>query len=121
MLRLKLAPLAIAHLFVILLLVDAGIVLAQTHEHKPRPGKVLAAATDDSIVVSLGAAQGLKVGDQLEVLRLIEIRDSTGTVVFAEEKPVGILTVTQLQQDRSKTARLSGDAVEEGFIVRKPR
>ena len=86
-----------------------------------RPGKVLAAATDDSIVVSLGAAQGLKVGDQLEVSRPIEIRDTSGTVVFAEEKLVGILTVTQLQQDRSKTARLSGDAVAEGFIVRKPK
>lgn len=84
-----------------------------------RPGKVLAAGADDSIVVSIGASQGLNVGDQLEVSRQIEIRDSRGTTVFSDEKPVAILTVTQLQQDRARATRLSGEAVEEGFIVRK--
>jgi len=86
-----------------------------------RPGTVLATFSDDSIVVSLGASQGLKVGDKLEALRLIEIRDSRGTIVFTEERPAAILTITELQTDRSKASRVSGEPVEEGFIVRRHR
>ena len=86
-----------------------------------RPGKVLAAVSDDSIIVSLGSSQGLKIGDSLEAFCQIDIKDSGGTTVFIEERPVAILTITELQQDRSKATRVSGGAVEEGLIVRKQR
>jgi curli biogenesis system outer membrane secretion channel CsgG len=86
-----------------------------------RPGKVLAAVSDDSIIVSLGSSEGLKIGDSLEAFCQIDIKDSAGTTVFIEERPVAILTITELQQDRSKATRVRGGAVEEGFIVRKQR
>jgi curli biogenesis system outer membrane secretion channel CsgG len=83
------------------------------------PGKVLAVVSNQLIIVSLGSAQGLKIGDKLRVLKEVPVTDSKGKVVYSEEKEIGLLTVTDVQADRSKTTLASGAGVTEGLIVRK--
>lgn len=83
------------------------------------PGKVLAVVSNQLIIVSLGGAQGLKIGDKLRVFKEVPVTDSKGKVVYSEEKEIGVLTVTDVQADRSKTALASGTGVSEGLIVRK--
>jgi curli biogenesis system outer membrane secretion channel CsgG len=83
------------------------------------PGKVLAVVSNQLIIVSLGSAQGLKIGDKLRVLKEVPVTDSKGKVVYSEEKEIGVLTVTDVQADRSKTTLASGTGVTEGLIVRK--
>src|SRR5436190_1581702 len=78
------------------------------------PGKVLAVVSNQLIVVSLGSAQGLKIGDKLKVLKEVPVTDSKGKVVYSEEKEIGVLTVTDVQADRSKTTLASGTGVSEG-------
>jgi len=83
------------------------------------PGKILAVVSNQLIIVSLGGAQGLKIGDRLRVFKEVPVTDSKGKVVYSEEKEIGVLTVTDVQADRSKTALASGTGVSEGLIVRK--
>jgi curli biogenesis system outer membrane secretion channel CsgG len=83
------------------------------------PGKVLAVVSNQLIIVSLGGAQGLKIGDKLRVFKEVPVTDSKGKVVYSEEKEIGVLTVTDVQADRSKAALASGAGVSEGLIVRK--
>jgi curli biogenesis system outer membrane secretion channel CsgG len=83
------------------------------------PGKILAVVSNQLIIVSLGGAQGLKLGDKLRVLKEVGVTDSKGKVVYSEEKEIGLLTVTDVQADRSKTVLTSGTGVSEGQIVRK--
>lgn len=83
------------------------------------PGRILAVAGDQSIIVNLGSIHGYKPGDRLQVFRKDNVLDSTGMPVFTEEHVVGVLTLTEVQKDRSKAEKVSGDAFSEGFIVRK--
>jgi curli biogenesis system outer membrane secretion channel CsgG len=83
------------------------------------PGKILAVVSNQLIIVSLGGAQGLKIGDKLRVFKEVPVTDSKGKVVYSEEKEVGVLTVIDVQADRSKTSLSSGASVAEGLIVRK--
>jgi curli biogenesis system outer membrane secretion channel CsgG len=83
------------------------------------PGKILAAVGDQNIIVSLGSISGFKTGDQLQVFRVETVRDSKGASVFTQEIPVGVITLTDVQRDRSKAARVSGGRFEEGFVVRR--
>jgi curli biogenesis system outer membrane secretion channel CsgG len=83
------------------------------------PGKILAVVNNQLIIVSLGDAQGLKIGDKLRVFKEVPVTDSKGKVVYSEEKEIGTLTVTEVQADRSKAALSSGAGVAEGLIVRK--
>lgn len=69
--------------------------------------------------MSLGGAQGLKIGDKLRVYKEVPVTDSKGKVVYSEEKEIGVLTVTDVQADRSKAALSTGAAVSEGLIVRR--
>jgi curli biogenesis system outer membrane secretion channel CsgG len=86
---------------------------------KRSPGKILAVVNNQLIIVSLGAEHGLKIGDKLNVFKLETIKDSQGNVVYSEEKQIGVLTVTDVQADRSKAAVASGSGFAEGHIVRK--
>jgi curli biogenesis system outer membrane secretion channel CsgG len=83
------------------------------------PGKILAVVSDQLIIISLGAEHGLKLGDKLNVFKLENVKDSNGNVVFSEEKQIGVLTVTEVQPDRSKAAKASGAGLTEGMVIRK--
>jgi hypothetical protein len=85
---------------------------------KQTPGKVLAVAGKDAIIVSLGAKNGFKAGDKLNLYETTEIKDDKGTVVFTDEKLVGELTLQTTQDDRSK-ASYSGDLeIKAGWTVK---
>jgi curli biogenesis system outer membrane secretion channel CsgG len=82
------------------------------------PGKVLAVVGKDAIIVSLGAKQGFKAGDKLNLYETTDIKDDKGAVVFTEEKLVGEITILSAQDDRSK-ASYSGDReVKAGWTVK---
>jgi hypothetical protein len=83
------------------------------------PGKIIAVVSNQLVIVNIGGAQGLKIGDKLRVLKEVGVTDSKGKVVYSEEKEIGMLTVTDVQADRSKTAVASGAGFTEGMIVRK--
>jgi curli biogenesis system outer membrane secretion channel CsgG len=82
------------------------------------PGKVLAVASKDAVIVSLGSSQGFKTGDKLDLYETVETKDATGAVVFTDEKLVGEVVLQSVQADRSK-ASYSGDAeVKAGWVVK---
>ena len=82
------------------------------------PGKVLAVAGKDTIIVSLGSREGFKAGDQLELYQANDVKDDKGNVVFTDEKWVGEITLSEVQEDRSRGS-YSGDAqVQQGWTVK---
>ncbi len=82
------------------------------------PGKVLAVAGKDGVIVSLGTKHGFKAGDKLNLYETSDIKDDKGAVVFTEEKLVGEVTIQSAQEDRSK-ASYSGDReVKAGWTVK---
>jgi curli biogenesis system outer membrane secretion channel CsgG len=82
------------------------------------PGKVLAVPAKSVVIVSLGANQGLKMGDKVLLYQTVDTKDDKGVVVFTEEKLIGELTLETVQDDRSK-ATYNGDvAVQPGWVVR---
>lgn len=82
------------------------------------PGKVLAVASNDAIIVSVGSKQGFKEGDKLNLYQTNDIKDDKGNVVFTDEKLVGEITLSSVQEDRSR-ASYSGDAtVQQGWTVK---
>ena len=85
---------------------------------KHTPGKVLAVASKDTIIVSLGSKLGFKEGDKLELYQTNDVKDDKGNVVFTDEKLVGELTILSVQDDRSR-ASYSGDlTVQQGWTVK---
>ncbi len=85
---------------------------------KHTPGKVLAVASKDTIIVSLGSKLGFKEGDKLELYQTNDVKDDKGNVVFTDEKLVGELTILSVQEDRSR-ASYSGDLkVQQGWTVK---
>jgi curli biogenesis system outer membrane secretion channel CsgG len=85
---------------------------------KHTPGKVLAVASKDTIIVSLGSKEGFKEGDKLELYQTNDVKDDKGNVVFTDEKLVGELTILSVQEDRSR-ASYSGDLnIQQGWTVK---
>ena len=85
---------------------------------KSTPGKVLAVASKDAIIISLGTRLGFKDGDKLNLYSTVDTKDDKGNVVFTDEKLVGELTISAAQEDRSR-ATYSGDlTVEQGWTVK---
>ncbi len=85
---------------------------------KHTPGKVLAVAGKDTIIVSLGSKEGFKAGDALELYQLTDVKDDKGNVVFTDEKLVGEITLESVQDDKSRGS-YSGDAqVQQGWTVK---
>lgn len=82
------------------------------------PGKVIAVASKNAIIVSLGAAQGFKAGEVVRLFETIDTKDDQGNVVFTEEKPVGELKLEAVQDDRSRASCLGDLEVKPGWIVR---
>lgn len=82
------------------------------------PGKILAVAGKDTIIISLGSKQGFKEGDKLNLYQTNDVKDDKGNVVFTDEKLVGEITLSNVQDDKSR-ATYSGDApVQQGWTVK---
>jgi curli biogenesis system outer membrane secretion channel CsgG len=91
---------------------------AATEALRHTPGKILAVASKDTIIVSLGSKQGFKEGDKLNLFQTNDVKDDKGNVVFTDEKLVGEITLAGVQEDRSR-ATYSGDApVQQGWTVK---
>ena len=91
---------------------------AATAALKHTPGKVLAVASRDTIIVSLGSKEGFKDGDKLELYQTTDVKDDKGNVVFTDEKLVGEITLSSVQEDKSR-ASYSGDLeVKQGWTVK---
>lgn len=82
------------------------------------PGKVLAVASKDTIIVSLGSKEGFKAGDLLELYQLTDVKDDKGIVVFTDEKPVGEITLSAVQEERSRGAYAGDAQVQQGWTVK---
>jgi curli biogenesis system outer membrane secretion channel CsgG len=91
---------------------------AATEALRHTPGKILAVASKDTIIVSLGSKQGFKEGDKLNLYQTSDVKDDKGNVVFTDEKLVGEITLSSVQEDRSR-ASYAGDAVvQQGWTVK---
>ena len=82
------------------------------------PGKVLAVAGKDTIIVSLGSRQGFKPGDKLNLYETTDTKDDKGAVVFTDEKLVGEITLQSTQDDRSKASYSGDQAIKVGWTVK---
>ncbi|HVU08384.1 MAG TPA: FlgT C-terminal domain-containing protein [Verrucomicrobiae bacterium] len=85
---------------------------------KHTPGKVLAVAGKDTIIVSLGSKEGLKEGDTLELYQPTDVKDDKGNVVFTDEKLVGEITLQSVQDDKSRASYSGGAQVQQGWTVK---
>jgi curli biogenesis system outer membrane secretion channel CsgG len=82
------------------------------------PGKILAVAGKDTVIISLGSKQGFKEGDKLNLYQTTDVKDDKGNVVFTDEKLVGEITLSNVQEDKSR-ATYAGDApVQQGWTVK---
>ena len=97
---------------------EAAQKLAATQTLKATPGKVLAVAGKDTLIVSVGSQHGLKSGDVLNLYELTEIKDEKGAVVFSEEKLIGEVKLDAVQDDRSKASYVGATPAKAGWIVR---
>ena len=93
-------------------------VKATTDALKHAPGKVLAVAGKDTIIVSLGSKQGFKEGDQLELYQPTDVKDDKGSVVFTDEKLVGEITLSAVQEERSRGSYAGDAQVQQGWTVK---
>jgi curli biogenesis system outer membrane secretion channel CsgG len=82
------------------------------------PGKVLAVASKDAIIVSLGTKHGFKNGDSVNLYETVEIKNDKNEVVFTEEKLVGEMTLSSVQEERSKAAYSGDREVKAGWAVK---
>lgn len=85
---------------------------------KKTPGKVLAVANKNAIIVSLGSAQGFKNGDVVQLFETVDTKDDKGNVVFTEEKLAGELTLQAVQEDKSRASFAGEGEVKPGWVVR---
>jgi curli biogenesis system outer membrane secretion channel CsgG len=85
---------------------------------KRTPGKVLAVAGKDALIVSLGSKQGFKDGDKLNLYETTDVKDDKGNVVFTDEKLVGEITLQSVQEDRSRASYAGDLAVKQGWTVK---
>jgi len=97
---------------------QAAAANAATQALRATPGKVLAVASKDAIIVSLGANQGFKAGDKLNLYETVDTKDASGAVVFTEEKLVGEVVLQSVQDDRSKASYSGNLDVKAGWMVK---
>lgn len=97
---------------------QAAAASAAAAQAKATPGKVLALAGKDTAILSLGSKHGLKLGDKLNLYEAIETKDDKGEVVFTDEKLVGEVMLTAVQEERSKATFDEKLAVKPGWVVR---
>jgi curli biogenesis system outer membrane secretion channel CsgG len=81
---------------------------------------LVAAAEGGQIVINVGSKAGVKVGDQLNVERVSrEIKDpSTGKVIRRMTSPVGVIRVTDVDDQSAVGAPVSGSGFKVGDAVK---
>jgi curli biogenesis system outer membrane secretion channel CsgG len=81
---------------------------------------LVAAADGGQIVLNVGGKAGLKVGDQLNVERVSrEIKDpATGKVIRRMTSPVGVVRVTDVDDQSAVAAVVSGSGFKVGDAVK---
>ena len=82
------------------------------------PGQVMAAVSAEMVIVNIGSNNGLKIGDRLKVIKMEDIKNSQGEIVYSEEKEVGMLLVYEVQTDRARAKVVSGEIPQEGYTVK---
>jgi curli biogenesis system outer membrane secretion channel CsgG len=82
------------------------------------PGKVLAVAGSNTLIVSLGSQHGFKAGDKLRLYETVDTKDDAGNVVFTEEKLIGEITLDAVQDDRSKATYTGSVPAQKGWVVK---
>jgi curli biogenesis system outer membrane secretion channel CsgG len=97
---------------------EAAAATAAVEGLRATPGKVLAVASKDTIIVSLGSKHGFKPGDKLNLYETTEVKDDKGAVVFTDEKLVGEVTVQSTQDERSKVSYSGDQEVKAGWTVK---
>jgi curli biogenesis system outer membrane secretion channel CsgG len=91
---------------------------AATVALKHTPGKVLAVASKDTIIVSLGSKEGFKDGDKLDLYQTTDVKDDKGNVVFTDEKLIGEITLAGVQEERSRASYAGDSVVQQGWTVK---
>ena len=81
---------------------------------------LVAAADGGQIIINVGAKSGLKVGDQMNVERLSrEIKDpSTGKVIRRMTAPVGVIKITDVDDQSAVGSVVSGTGFKVGDSVK---
>jgi len=81
---------------------------------------LVAAAEGGQIVINVGSKAGVKVGDQLNVERVSrEIKDpATGKVIRRMTSPVGVIRVTDVDDQSAVGAPISGSGFKVGDAVK---
>lgn len=97
---------------------EATAASAASQALRNTPGKVLAVAGKDAVIVSVGGKHGFKEGDKLNLFETVDIKDDQGNVVFTEEKLVGEITLQSVQEERSKAAYNGSATVKPGWAVK---
>jgi curli biogenesis system outer membrane secretion channel CsgG len=82
------------------------------------PGKILAVASKDTIIISLGSKQGFKEGDKLNLFQTNDVKDDKGNVVFTDEKLVGEITLSGVQEEKSRATYAGEAPVQQGWTVK---
>jgi hypothetical protein len=80
---------------------------------------LVADATDDTVVLNVGARAGVKVGDRIAITRASrEIRDpATGKVIRRVEEPVTTVTITEVD-DASAVGKYQGTKPKVGDVAK---
>lgn len=91
---------------------------AATDAIKRTPGKVLAVAGKDTVIVSVGSNQGFKDGDKLNLYQTNDVKDDKGNVVFTDEKLVGEVTLSGVKEDRSRATYTGDVMLQQGWTVK---
>jgi len=97
---------------------QAAVATAATDSLHQTPGKVLAVAGKDTIIVSLGSKNGYKPGDKLNLYETSDVKDDKGQVVFTDEKLVGEVTIQTAQDERSRVSYDGDKEVKPGWTVK---
>ncbi len=95
----------------------AAVTAAATAMHAT-PGKVLAVASKDAVIISLGSKEGFKAGDKVNLYETVDTKDASGAVVFTDEKLVGELTLQSIQEERSKASYTGDLEIKPGWTVK---
>lgn len=85
---------------------------------RSEPGKILAVAAKDIVIVSLGSKHGYKNGDSLNLYEPMDVKDDKGVVVFTDEKHVGEITLQSVQAERSRASYAGDLNIQAGWIVK---
>jgi len=88
---------------------------------KRTPGKILAVASKDTLIVSLGSKLGFKEGDKLNLYETTDVKDDKGQMVFSDEKLVGEITLSSVQEERSRASYAGDVVIKQGLPLPQKR